>query len=144
MGLALMMRELRRCPVCTLTKLCYSYSLSDGSRDRDSDQWERVMSTGPLSDTFPGNLAEAAGLWRPRQRGSRWSQDEWGLGSLQELPLLQQGKVLSELTGTFQWDLFLCNLYPRPIQPRANLLHPHHRAFAYSEDMLLAQCGHCL
>lgn len=33
------------------------------------------MSTGPLSDTFPGNLAGAAALWRPRQRGSRWSQD---------------------------------------------------------------------
>lgn len=67
------MKGLRRCPVCPLTKLCYSWSLGDGSKDRDSDQWERVMSTGPLSDTFPGNLAGAARLGRPRRRGSRWS-----------------------------------------------------------------------
>lgn len=69
-GLAVMARGLM--PLCVpLTRLCYSYSLGDGSRDRDRDQWERVMSSGPLSDTFPGNLAGAAALWRPRQRGEQ-------------------------------------------------------------------------
>ena len=30
-------------------------------------RWEQVMSTSPLSDTFPGNLAGAARLWEPGQ-----------------------------------------------------------------------------
>lgn len=98
------------------------------------------MSTGPLSDTFPGNLAGAAALWRPRQRGSRWSQDGWGLGHLQELSLLQQGKFLSELAWAFQWDFFLsvCLLLYSLNIHRAHLHYSHGRALASLEGSRFA------
>ena len=104
------------------------------------------MSTGPLSDTFPGNLAGAAALWRPRQRGSRWSQDGWGLGCLQALSLLQQGKFLSELTWAFQW-----NFFPY-VFTYTHSTHTEHTSIVLVAEFwplrravgLLAQCGRCL
>lgn len=45
------------------------------------------MSTSPLSDTFPGNLAGAASLWGPGQGGGEVVTGlGWGMGSLQLRP----------------------------------------------------------
>lgn len=130
-----------------LTRLSYSYSLGGGSRDRDRDQWKKVMSTGPLSDTFPGNLAGAAALWRPRQRGSRWSQDApvgVGLSAGAVSPTARQGLLRAGL-GFPVGFLSLC-LY------QTHLTHREHTSVVLVAELwplqravgLLAQCGGCL
>lgn len=127
-------------PWVPLTRLCYSYPLGDGSRDRDRDQWEKVMSTGPLSDTFPGNLAGAAALWRPRQRGSRWSQDApvgVGLSAGAVSPTARQGPLRAGLgfpVGFLSLCLYLYSLNTH----RAHIRCSRGRALAASEGSRFA------
>lgn len=49
-------------------------------------RWERVMSTSPLSNTFPGNLAGATRLRGPRQGGQGGHRDGEGGGLTRTRP----------------------------------------------------------
>lgn len=74
-------------------------------------RWERVMSTSPLSNTFPGNLAGATRLQGPRQGGRRGHRDGQGGGltwirpyaSLPTSPTGRQGSMRTSLRFPVQF-----------------------------------------
>lgn len=117
------------------------------------------MSTSPLSDTFPGNLAGAARLWRPEQGGSKVvTATGWGDGltwdkALHQLPLLQPGKVPLELAWGFQWDFFSCGhrdprvtlgFLHRPTQnvPSSSFRCPRRQCVGFPSEAIGKGCLH--
>lgn len=117
--------------------------------------WEQAMSTSPLSDTFPGNLAGAARLWGPEQGGHEvvtgMGSGDGLTGQGPEPAVSPPARQHCSRTGGFQGDFFPCgpqdlqvilSFLPSPIQnvPPLSFRCPRRQCVGFPREAIGRGC----